>query len=956
MAEPDQGKSVFQSVVEYPLPKKAGIRDYLFYFVRPTDGYGRGARSFFNKFYPNHVRREATTLEGLINTLHGDIAAGGFEQIRELVIVSHGSAVGLLFAIFDGVTKTNLPEFKYHTGFALALLQKDIREGRFQPFDAKRKQVIARFTDESWITIRACNFGQSFDGMFATYAFFGGRANVYCPTEYQFFGSHPIVKGMRLETRLRVHDHLVRQHFLPRDVHSPARQDAEVKALVDPARFSEPFTLASMRVVDPAPDEQATYEGIIDALNGSRTNAAVKAQFEAQGFALSGATTVEVVSPRPPSTPNISWLIRDVLTHEEGRYRIRYHVFEALDNSGPRQMVKLSVEAKLVGAHSANEAIPIQLFFYPYENENWRGKLFTLAAYALETVPDAPSKARVDAIIALLNRGTPSDASSGIDIRAEFKTRGNIDLSAQPKIRRESTGGSQELPEITWSIEGGGKYLIKLEHPPTSDGVLTNSLTIYRFTTKLTRLQREYHLMARQGSDPDTPGTELAACLDRSSLDDLAAMIDYLRSPLKPGHAFYVHQAQQALQRKKDFVTWLKQREPDTDKMVLPSPDSYTTLSLGESEERSASAYAFEFNRFWREIKQSSPPSKPVQEDLFAEVDLVKRLRISAESVTARRPLGDLPSDSPYTDIEELRALERQGRERLFVVEKVVADLPDESTVAASDSCEEFAAAVRKWKELRHLEPAELKKALEGFKTSKGRSFLDVLGKVADHYEFVKDMAKLAQLMELPAIPTAKELAKFVVHRVPFLSRILLLRVLFEIDVVTIPIQLWLQVLEDQQNVVKNWENKGKLTAMRQWLRILNDLTFFKENDFPDEPEIDVFAPLSSLPYHIGRFYAEQAAQTGSFALSQIDDVDAKALKAGFDAGGVAMPRVWEEIRRHTEDGIFEVLNQSGLTSCQVRTLDAEGVLDLRKLKALVIRELSQALLDELPTFRMLPR
>ena len=29
---------------------------------------------------------------------------------------------------------------------------------------------------------------------------------------------------------------------------------------------------------------------------------------------------------------------------------------------------------------------------------------------------------------------------------------------------------------------------------------------------------------------------------------------------------------------------------------------------------------------------------------------------------------------------------------------------------------------------------------------------------------------------------------------------------------------------------------------------------------------------------------------------------------------------------------------------------------DLRKLKALVIRELSQALLDELPTFRMLPR
>jgi hypothetical protein len=94
MAEPDRGKSVFQSVVEYPLPKQAGIRDYLFYFVRPTDGYGRGARYFFDKFYPNHVRREAATLESLINTLHTDIVAGGFQQIRELVIVSHGSALG----------------------------------------------------------------------------------------------------------------------------------------------------------------------------------------------------------------------------------------------------------------------------------------------------------------------------------------------------------------------------------------------------------------------------------------------------------------------------------------------------------------------------------------------------------------------------------------------------------------------------------------------------------------------------------------------------------------------------------------------------------------------------------------------------------------------------------------------------------------------------------------------
>jgi hypothetical protein len=102
--------------------------------------------------------------------------------------------------------------------------------------------------------------------------FFGGKPNVYAPRQFQFFGSQPILPGMRLDTRLSVHQHLVKQRFLPKDLHTPERKDAVVRALVGPAPFSERFELVSMRIADPPPEEAARYEGLIDALNAETTN------------------------------------------------------------------------------------------------------------------------------------------------------------------------------------------------------------------------------------------------------------------------------------------------------------------------------------------------------------------------------------------------------------------------------------------------------------------------------------------------------------------------------------------------------------------------------------------------------------------------------------------------------------------------------------------------------------
>ena len=131
----------------------------------------------------------------------------------------------------NGVTDTNQKEFKYLTSLSLAQLQKDFRDGKLAAFANQRKQVLARLSAESWVTVRACKFGKSRDGMYALYSFFGGKHNVYAPMEYLFFGSHPILEGMRFETKLKAHEHLVRQRFLPHDAHTLERREAVVRAM-----------------------------------------------------------------------------------------------------------------------------------------------------------------------------------------------------------------------------------------------------------------------------------------------------------------------------------------------------------------------------------------------------------------------------------------------------------------------------------------------------------------------------------------------------------------------------------------------------------------------------------------------------------------------------------------------------------------------------------------------------
>src|SRR4030095_7996744 len=172
----------------------------------------------------------------------------------------------------------------------------------------------------------------------------------------------------------------------------------------------------------------------------------------------------------------------------------------------------------------------------------------------------------------------------------------------------------------------------------------------------------------------------------------------------------------------KDFAKWFADHMPDPNRFVLPSDSPYTELSLSEHEDKRTAAYGFDFNGAWSEVKASAPSSTAFREDLYAEEDLAQKLKIPEEDIAQRNAPEQAESDSPFTDIEELRNFERVGKERLISTEKFIFDAPKEDDELA---CQEFAEVIAKWKELQGLDAAEIERQLGLAKTSDGTSYLD---------------------------------------------------------------------------------------------------------------------------------------------------------------------------------------------------------------------------------------
>jgi hypothetical protein len=382
MADLKRGREIFTQRVEYPLPAKPGVKDYVFYFVE-AKGYGLGARKFMGRHYKNHIAKDASSLEQMFALLHAEIASGQVTQIRELALVAHGNAVQLFFPILNAAQGVD-PVYNCLTEYSISQLQVDMKAGQFASMSQARKEVAARMLDDSWVTIRACNVGKSGKILYALYALFGGRANVYAPTQYMFFGDCAVGPDQRVTTKFGVYDYLVKQHFLATSEHTLQRQAAIITDLLDPESYSMPFVLASAQPTGGNAADLAAYSKLVDELNAFRLSDDMRARFQAQGFALSaGASVVRSARFTNIDVPQRAvWFILDRTVQSDGaNYDLVYEIHDQ-PGTGDQPTDTLEARARIASLVSSNASFPFQLFFDQDTDDEFKGIVVRLAGYA----------------------------------------------------------------------------------------------------------------------------------------------------------------------------------------------------------------------------------------------------------------------------------------------------------------------------------------------------------------------------------------------------------------------------------------------------------------------------------------------------------------------------------------------------------------------------------------------
>jgi hypothetical protein len=105
-------------------------------------------------------------------------------------------------------------------------------------------------------------------------------------------------------------------------------------------------------------------------------------------------------------------------------------------------------------------------------------------------------------------------------------------------------------------IGGAQPLAIKRVANKTIDRFPAFSITVYPSLTDKQRVDAEHDLYTNRGRVPDSPGTELAAYLDRFTMDELDGLLAFLRATYRPAFAYYVRNTQQAMMRKREFITW----------------------------------------------------------------------------------------------------------------------------------------------------------------------------------------------------------------------------------------------------------------------------------------------------------------------------------------------------------------------------------------------------------------
>jgi len=534
------GRKIFENLVEYPLPRKTHVKDFIFYFVSNGDDYGKSTRKFFKKYYPYHDDNNGKTvgsLEELITILSQKTSDD--DLIREIVIVAHGNNEQLLLPIMQSA------ETDYETRFVsagtLTGLQREFFDNKFTEFRKTRQIVVKRLSEQSWITIRACSFGNSKSGIYCLYAFFGGRANLFAPSKYQFFADVRLSDNdsssrnadntkSRFTSKLGVYKYLHKHGYIKNIMSNPSRTEKIVNYFLDPPKFHTPFVLASNF------EEPAQYEALkkeLDRVNSNITNVLIPSRLREQGFELSQKAKIQQ-----------NWIIRDTIVLNGKTYSIKYYFTE--EKSPFTDETTIYVYPHLI-IDTTKSKLPIQLFLDGAEHDELKGRR-RLSDYDYGI--DDDSKKRFDEKLSQLDNSEVELVFSDLMI---WESDPIITLSGQEKIEKVPDD------ENRWILKSKNENASSIVGTFVRRGYFSRSgkyqerLYFYKkYHSDKERNKQRFNLLAREnwGEDPDTPGVELLAYLDTFSYDELSALIRYLRKPYKPFRSKYIHHAYLALKRK----------------------------------------------------------------------------------------------------------------------------------------------------------------------------------------------------------------------------------------------------------------------------------------------------------------------------------------------------------------------------------------------------------------------
>lgn len=935
----DDGRPIFDGLVEYPLPAKPGVKDYVVYCGDNLAGYGIGAKSFFDKHYPDHVVKTANTLQDVMTALQADVASNGVTQIRELVLVTHANANQLFFPVVPAGANVD-SIYGCVTAWSLAKLHDDIKS-QFASFDQARNAVVPLLLDDSWVTIRGCNIGNSAEFMYALYSFFGGRANVYAPVRYLAFGDLPIEPGTRLDSKTAVYTYLVKQHFLSSSEHTPKRQATIVTDLVDPEFFSETFQLATA----PPGGSGPAYKQLVDGLNQRSVSAELTAAFATAGHQLSAnpkvifSRTLPAGSASPGADPAVRayWYVYDTsLSDGTEPVELVYQVRDEVDADG---MSTLAANAQLA-VTSTYASVPFQAFFEQPDDDAFNAVVARLAGHAdTGLYATQPYTDMYNHVLTMLDTGTWTDDTADIAAAVNY---GLAYIGFDPLPDSLPPIQNPDKDKDAWQIQIPATPPIMLavtvESVAAPDGSVLHSIVVTADLDQNGLDQVKKRVLQTRGWVPHTPGTEIAAYLDGFTADQLGSLMDYLRSAYRPAYAYYLDHALAAIERKRDFSTWAA-AQPD---VGTPSP-AHLLLRPNEFHDLEQVAFGFNFNDNWCEVEQQSKYTATVQTDLFFEESLTSKLQLGD---TTPYTCGVLQPDSRYFSRAELQARESQGFEQYYpVTGKVIYDPP---TAPDDKDCNDLRKALQKWQDLRaagatiDVQRQELiALPMEGDESGweQLNKAFESLGTGLELWDMAFDTKFEPKAL---AVDIATDWVKD--HVVTEALKDSLLEwldaagdALEVIAVFKIPAEMLLDIAENEAAGAERFKGIGELVAMREWLRQLWNLTFTVP--FPDEPHFDLGGADEAV-----RAWRREKRVPSSGVTIFIPDIQDGYARMAVDLG-----RIGPQIIEQADEALDQRMAQAGLSPCAIDALTKAGLYDKDELRRQMIRRYADAYIDALP-------